>query len=111
MLNMGCDGLQILSAEEELRRQSTAQGVVVRPSVPLQGDGTNDNGSMGKQGVPRISADANVGDDVEGVAADNLSNHNTHSRHMLRTSSMSPSSESALRRTPAVQQHAVIYFS
>ncbi|KAI9086538.1 hypothetical protein K1719_031622 [Acacia pycnantha] len=98
---------QILNAEEELKRHSSMQGAAMRPSVPLQADGTNDTGSMGKHGAPRISSEANLGDDVEGVVADDLSNHNIHSRHMLRTRSMSPSSESPLRRTPTVQQNAV----
>lgn len=98
---------QILNAEEELKRQSSIQGTAMRPSVPLQADGTNDTGSMGKHGAPRISSEANLGDDVEGVAADDLANHSIHSRHMLRTSSMSPSSDSPLRRTPTVQQNAV----
>ncbi|KAK4264258.1 hypothetical protein QN277_025463 [Acacia crassicarpa] len=95
---------QILNAEEELKRQSSMQAK--SPSVPLQADGTNDTGSMGKHGAPRNSSEANLGDDVEGVVADDLSNHNIHSRHILRTSSMSPS-ESPLRRTPTVQQNAV----
>ncbi|XP_028781688.1 uncharacterized protein LOC114737869 [Neltuma alba] len=98
---------QILNAEEELKRQSSMQGTAMRPSVTLQADGTNDTGSIGKHGAPRISSEANLGDDVEGVAADDIPNHNIPSRHMLRTSSMSPSSESPLRRTPTVQQNAV----
>lgn len=85
------------------------QGTVMRPSVPLQADGTNDTGSMSKHMAPRTGSEANLGDDMEGGAADDLSNHNVHSRHILRTSSMSPSSDSPLRRTPTVQQNVVMY--
>ena len=85
------------------------QGLAMRPSVPLQGDGTNDTGSMIRHMTPRIGSEGNPGGDVEGGEADDLSNHNIHSRNVLRTSSMSPSSESPLRRTPSVQQNMVMY--
>lgn len=94
----------MLNAEEELKRQ-------MRPSGPLQADGTNDTGSMRKHMASRMSAEANLGDEVEGGATDDLSHHNLHSRHMLRTSSMSPSSESPLRRTPSAHQNMVMYLA
>ncbi|KAF7838398.1 myb proto-oncogene protein [Senna tora] len=96
---------QILHAEEELKRQNSMQGTTMRPSVPFQADGTNETGSMSKHMTPRMSTEANLGDDVG--ATDDLSNHNVHSRHIPRTTGMSTSSESPLRRTPSVQQNMV----
>ncbi|XP_061373502.1 uncharacterized protein LOC133315839 [Gastrolobium bilobum] len=99
---------QILNAEEELKRRNSMQGVAMRgPSVPLQADGTNDTGSMTRHMAPRLGSEGNLVGYVDGGEADDFANHNMHSRHMLRTSSMSPSSESPLRRTPSVQQNVV----
>ncbi|KAB2633443.1 hypothetical protein D8674_029690 [Pyrus ussuriensis x Pyrus communis] len=96
---------QILNAEEELKRRNCMQGVVVRPSVSLQVDVTNDSGSMTRHAAARLGSEANL--EMEGVEGDELSNHNFHSRHMLRMNSTSPSSESPLRR-PAHIQHNVV---
>ncbi|KAI4343811.1 hypothetical protein L6164_011118 [Bauhinia variegata] len=98
---------QILNAEEELKRRSVmqAQGISIRPFVPLQADGTNDTGSMIRHMTPRIGSETNLAGDIESGEADDILNHNVHSRHMLRTSSMSPSSESPIRRTPSAQQN------
>ncbi|KAJ7956314.1 tRNA (Ile)-lysidine synthase [Quillaja saponaria] len=97
---------QILNAEEELKRRSSMQGISNRPSVPLQADGTNDNGSLIRPIASRMSVDTNLGGDMEGGEAEDLANHNIF-RNMLRTSSMSPSSESPFRRTPNIQQNMV----
>ncbi|KAL6175581.1 hypothetical protein ACLB2K_052220 [Fragaria x ananassa] len=98
---------QILNAEEELKRRSSAQGIVVRPTVSLQVDVTNDSGSMNRQVTPRLGSEANMSGDMEGVEGDELSNHNIHPRHMHRMNSTSPSSESPLRR-PAYVQHSAV---
>lgn len=98
---------QILNAEEELKRRSSIQGIVVRPSVSLQVDVTNDSGSMNRQVTPRLGSEANLSGDMEGVEGDELSNHNFHTRHMHRMNSTSPSSESPLRR-PAYVQHSAV---
>lgn len=89
---------QILNAEEELKRRSNMQGLAIRPSVSLQVDVTNDSGSMTRHLTPRMGSDGNPGGDVEGGEADDSSNQNMHSHHMLRMSSMSPSSDSPHRR-------------
>lgn len=102
--------MQILNAEEELKRRSSIQGIVVRPSVSLQVDVTNDSGSMNRQVTPRLGSEANLSGDMEGVEGDELSNHNFHTRHMHRMNSTSPSSESPLRRPAYVQHSAVICF-
>ncbi|KAL8225659.1 hypothetical protein R6Q57_018216 [Mikania cordata] len=86
---------QILNAEEELRRRSNVQGITGRPSVSLQVDVTNDSGSMSRHATPRPGSEAA---DMGGADADDASNHNMHSRNMMRMSSMSPSSDSLLRR-------------
>ncbi|XP_052176249.1 uncharacterized protein LOC127790686 [Diospyros lotus] len=88
---------QILNVEEELKRRSSPQGVGNRPSVPLQVDAMNDSGSMTRLATPRLGSDGNLGH-VEPGEADDLSNQNVHSRHLLRTSSTSPSSDSPHRR-------------
>ncbi|KAI3807461.1 hypothetical protein L1987_23389 [Smallanthus sonchifolius] len=88
---------QILNAEEELRRRSNVQGITGRPSVSLQVDVTNDSGSMSRHVTPRPGSE---GADVGGADADDVSNHNMHSRNMTRMSSMSPSSDSLHRRAP-----------
>lgn len=98
---------QILNAEEELKRRSSIQGIVVRPSVSLQVDVTNDSGSMNRQVTPRLGSEANLSGDMEGVEGDELSNHNFHTRYMHRMNSTSPSSESPLRR-PAYVQHSAV---
>ncbi|XP_058782415.1 uncharacterized protein LOC131656843 isoform X2 [Vicia villosa] len=102
---------QILNAEEDLKRRNSLQqqGVVMTrgPSVPPKADGTNDTGSVTKYLALRLGSEGNLGD-LDGVEADDFTNHNNqHSQLVLRTSSMSPSSESPLRRTPSVQQNMV----
>ncbi|XP_022135441.1 uncharacterized protein LOC111007396 [Momordica charantia] len=94
---------QILHVEEELERRSSVLGTAIRPSAPLQVDASADTGSMTRQLAPRIGSEVNASGDTEGGEADDLLNHNVHSRQMLRTSSMSPSSESPLRRPSHVQ--------
>lgn len=108
----GCVDWQILNAEEELKRRNSMQVVAMHgPSVPLQGDGTNDTGLMIRHMPPRLGSQGNlVAADVDGGGeGDDFANHTMHSRHVLRTSSMSPSSESTLRRTPSIsiQQNVV----
>lgn len=89
-----------MHAEEELKRRSSMQA---RPPIPLQVDVGNDSGSMSRQATPRAGSEANLGGDLEGVEADDASNHNLHSRPLLRMSSTSPSPDS-LRR-PALSPH------
>ncbi|XP_050377473.1 uncharacterized protein LOC126794745 [Argentina anserina] len=101
---------QILNAEEELKRRSSAQGIVVRPTVSLQVDVTNDTGSINRQVTPRLGSDANMSGDMEGVEGDDILNHNFHPRHVHRMNSTSPSSESPLRR-PAFQLSVVPHSS
>lgn len=98
---------QILSAEEELKRRSSMQGMAVRPVVPLHVDVMNDSGSMTRLNTPRMGSEAHLGGDVDGGEADDASNHIVPSRPMHRMSSMSPSSESPLRR-PAFSQHNTV---
>ncbi|XP_031407214.1 uncharacterized protein LOC116215595 isoform X1 [Punica granatum] len=99
---------QILNAEEELKRRSM-QGMAMRPSVPLQVDVTNDSGSMTRHPTPRAGPEGNQGGDVEGGEAEDPSNHNIQSRPLLRMSSMSPSSESPLRRPALSQLNSVLH--
>ncbi|XP_047954207.1 uncharacterized protein LOC125200591 [Salvia hispanica] len=89
---------QILSAEEHLKRQNCAQGMPSRPPLPLQVDNTTDSGSMIKVNTPRIGKDVNHCGELEGGEADGVSNHNVHSRHLVRTSSSSPCSDSQQRK-------------
>ncbi|GMP33572.1 hypothetical protein CsSME_00006834 [Camellia sinensis var. sinensis] len=89
---------QILNAEEELKRRNSTQGIGIRPCIPLQVDATNDSGSMTRLATPRTGSEGNLGGDMEGGEADDVSNHNMHSRHLLRMSSTSPSSDSPHRR-------------
>ncbi|KAG6386129.1 hypothetical protein SASPL_155020 [Salvia splendens] len=89
---------QILSAEEHLKRQNCAQGMPSRPPLPLQVDTTTDSGSMIRVNTPRIGKDGNPCGDMEGGEADDVSNHNPHSRHLVRTSSCSPSSDSQQKK-------------
>lgn len=95
--------------EEELQRRNSTQGMPVRPSVQLQVDVSNDSGSFTRHLTPRMGSDANPGGDIEGGEAEDISNHNTHSRHIHRMSSTSPSpsSESPLRRPPYIQHNVV----
>lgn len=86
------------------------QGMAIRPPAPLQGDATNDAGLLTRHGTPRSGMEANLAGYLEGGEAEDPLNHSIHSRHMLRTSSMSPSSESPLRR-PASNQHNVVTFT
>lgn len=100
--------LQMLNAEEELKRRSSMQGMVVRPSVSLQVDVTNDSGSMTRHAAARLGSEANL--EMEGCEGDEHSNHNFHSRHIFRMNSTSPSSESPLRRPSHIQHNVVMYF-
>lgn len=100
-----------MNAEEELKRQNNRQGIALRPSTPFQGDGGNDTGSLTRHITVRIGSEVNLGGDMEGSETDDLSNHNIHSRSMHRMSSMSPSSESPLRRTSSVPQNMVIHIA
>uniref|UniRef100_A0A2P2J8B0 Uncharacterized protein n=1 Tax=Rhizophora mucronata TaxID=61149 RepID=A0A2P2J8B0_RHIMU len=101
---------QILNAEEELKRRNATQGMANRPSVPLQVDVTNDSMSMMRNVIPRTGLETNLGGDMEGGEADDVSNHNIHSRHIHRMSSTSPSpsSESPHRRPPYFQHNLVL---
>ncbi|KAL3640639.1 hypothetical protein CASFOL_015607 [Castilleja foliolosa] len=87
---------QILSAEEQLKRQNSTQGTSGRP--PLQVDTTTDSGSMIKVNTPKVGPDGNPCGDVEGREADEGSNHNLLSCHLPRMSSTSPSSDSQQRK-------------
>lgn len=102
---------QILNAEEELKRRNSVQqqGIAMRgPSVPLKADGTNDTASVSRYMAPRAGSEGNLVGDMDGGEADDFTNHNMqHSRLVLRTCSMSPSSDSPLRRTPSGQQNMV----
>lgn len=100
-----------MHVEEELERRSSVLGTAIRPSAPLQVDASADTGSMTRQLAPRIGSEVNASGDTEGGEADDLLNHNVHSRQMLRTSSMSPSSESPLRRPSHVQPNVVIFLT
>lgn len=88
--------LQILNAEEELKRRICMQGNAIRPSVPLQVDASNDSGSMTRHFTPRMGSETNLNGDLEG--------------QMFRMNSTSPSSESPIRR-PAYIQHNVVMYS
>ncbi|PQQ08481.1 uncharacterized protein Pyn_19284 [Prunus yedoensis var. nudiflora] len=99
---------QMLNAEEELKRRSSMQGMVVRPSASLQVDVTNDSGSMTRHAAARLGSEANL--EMEGCEGDEHSNHNFHSRHIFRMNSTSPSSESPLRRPTHVQHNVVSNF-
>ncbi len=86
------------------------QGMAIRPSVSLQGDGANDTGSLTRHNTPRMGSEANLGGDMDGAEADDPLNHNINPRQTLQTSSMSQSSESPLRR-PAYNQHSMVMFT
>ncbi|KAG6587508.1 hypothetical protein SDJN03_16073, partial [Cucurbita argyrosperma subsp. sororia] len=96
---------QILHVEEELKRRSSVQGTAIRPSASLQVDASADTGSMTRQLAPRVGSEVNASGDTEGGEADDLLNHNVLSRQMLQNSSMSPSSESPLRRPAHIQSY------
>ncbi|KAL7139117.1 hypothetical protein ABFS83_09G030300 [Erythranthe nasuta] len=90
---------QILKAEEQLKRQNSTQGISGRPPLPLQVDTTNDSGSMTRINTPRVGSDGNPSGETEGGGeADDVSNHNMHSRNLPRMSSTSPSSDSQQRK-------------
>ncbi|CAI0540458.1 unnamed protein product [Linum tenue] len=91
---------QLLNGEEELKRRSTVQAMTTRPSGLLQVDVTNDSGSMIRHVTPGMGSEANLGADMEEAENDDVSNQNVHSRYLQRMSSISPSSESPLRRPP-----------
>ncbi|KAK6924927.1 hypothetical protein RJ641_009253 [Dillenia turbinata] len=101
---------QVLNAEEELKRRNSMQGSAVRPPVPLQVEIGNDSGSMSRQTTPKMGSESNPGGDIEGGETDDASIHSMHSRHLLRMSSTSPSSESPLRR-PVFSQHNAVSHS
>lgn len=100
---------QILNVEEELKRRNSGQGTAVRPAVSLQVEVPNDSGSMSREVTPRVGSEANLAGENEGGVADDASNHNVHSRHVFRMSSVSPSpsSESPLRKPPFAQHNVV----
>jgi len=110
---IGCINWQILNAEEELKRRNSVQqqGIAMRgPSVPLKADGTNDTASVSRYMAPRLGSEGNLVGEMDGGEADDFTNNNMqHSRLVLRTSSMSPSSDSPLRRTPSGQQNMVMH--
>lgn len=87
-----------------------SQAISGRPPVPLQVDVGNDSsGSMSKHVTPRMGSDGNLGGDMEGGEADDKLNQNMHSRHLLRMSSISQSSDSSHRK-PAFLQHIAVIF-
>ncbi|KAG6401709.1 hypothetical protein SASPL_138573 [Salvia splendens] len=81
-----------------LKRQNCAQGTPSRPPLPLQVDNTTDSGSMIKVNTPRTGKDVSHCGELEGGEADDVSNHNVHSRHLVRTSSSSPCTDSQQRK-------------
>ncbi|XP_051136729.1 uncharacterized protein LOC127255291 [Andrographis paniculata] len=89
---------QILNAEEQLKRQNTAQGMPGRPPLPLHVDTTTDSGSVTKLNTPKMGSDVNSNGDLEGGDADDVSNHNTQSLHWPHTNSASPSSDTQQRK-------------
>ena len=105
--NWVCVVLQVLNAEEELKRRISMQGMAGRPMAPLQVDTTNDSVSMTRHLTPRMGSEPNLSGDVEGGEGDAISNQNHHSRQMFRMNSTSPSSESPIRRPPYLQHNSV----
>lgn len=91
---------QILNTEEELKRRNSTQDMGLRQAIPLQVDVTNDLGSLSRLTTPRLNSDGNLATDGERGEADETSHHNPLSRHLVQTSSISPSSDS-LHRRPA----------
>ncbi|CAA3026457.1 Hypothetical predicted protein [Olea europaea subsp. europaea] len=89
---------QILNAEEELKRQSSMQGMAGRQFAPLLVDTTNDSGSMTRLNTPKTASDGNLGGGLDVGDADDTWNHNMRSCNVLRLSSTSPSSDSQLRK-------------
>ena len=102
-------GVQILNAEEELKRGIIMQGTSARPAVPLQVDANNDSVSMTRHAASRMGSEPNLSGEAEGGEIDALSNQNFHSRQIIRMNSTSPSSESPLRRPPFIQYSVVHY--
>ncbi|KAL0318345.1 UNVERIFIED_CONTAM: hypothetical protein Sangu_1990700 [Sesamum angustifolium] len=92
--------VEILNAEEQLKRQNSMQGTSGRPPLPLQVDTTTDSGSMTRLNTPRMGSDGNPCGDMEGGEGDDVSNHNMQSR-LPRMSSTSPSSDSQQRKPAA----------
>ncbi|XP_042501864.1 uncharacterized protein LOC122079446 [Macadamia integrifolia] len=88
---------QILNAEEEMKKRTSMQASITRPSDPLQVNATAELGSVTRHAAPRMSSEANFGGDLEGEAED-VSNHSTQGRHLHRMRSTSPSAASPLRR-------------
>lgn len=93
--------LQILSAEEQLKRQNSSQGNPCRPPLPLHVDTATDSGSMTRINTPRMGSDGNPCGEADGGAADDGSNHNLQSRQLPRLSSTSPSADSQQRKSAA----------
>ncbi|XP_073295367.1 uncharacterized protein [Primulina huaijiensis] len=91
---------QILSAEEQLKRQNSMQGMSGRPPLPLQVDTTTDTGSMSRANTPKMGSDGIHCGDMDVGEADNVLNHNNHPRHVPRMSSTSPSSDCQQRKPP-----------
>lgn len=99
---------QILNVEEEIKRRHNLQCMATGPAAPLQVEVTHDSGSMTRQ-TPRIGLEANHAAENEVGEADEVLNQNVHSCPVLRMSSMSPSSDSPLRR-PSNSQHNMVCF-
>ncbi|KZV39656.1 hypothetical protein F511_22681 [Dorcoceras hygrometricum] len=91
---------QILSAEEQLKRQNSVQGTSGRPPLPLQVDTTTDTGSMSRANTPKMGPDVAPCGDMDGGEADDTLNPNNHPRHVPRMSSTSPSSDCQQRKPP-----------
>lgn len=96
----GC--LQILNAEEELKRRSSitqqpGTTTASRPSLPLHVDVSNDSGGN------------NAGAHMEGGETDGAGNHNNaQTPSVLRLCGASSSSESPLRKAAAFSQHNMV---
>ncbi|XP_073124969.1 uncharacterized protein [Henckelia pumila] len=91
---------QILSAEEQLKRQNSMQGTSGRPPLPLQVDTTTDTGSMSRANTPKMASDGIPCVDMDVGEADDVLNNNIHPRHVPRMSSTSPSSDCQQRKPP-----------
>ncbi|XP_073269112.1 uncharacterized protein [Primulina huaijiensis] len=91
---------QILTAEEQLKRQNSMQGTSGRPPLPLQVDTTTDTGSMSRVNTPKMVSDRIPCGDLDGGESDDVLNHNIHPRHVPRMSSTSPSSDCQQRKPP-----------
>ncbi|KAF4376094.1 hypothetical protein G4B88_025185 [Cannabis sativa] len=102
---------QILNAEEELKRRISLQGsgTPSRPAAPLQVDVNNDSVSMTRNVVSRTGSEPNNSGEAEAGETDAFSNHNFPTRQISRMNSISPSSESPIRRPPFVQHNVAPY--